>query len=49
MTLEMTVLKMAYAPELVDLAEIIRRMDSGGPPSDVPKWNANRSSRRKDH
>jgi DNA polymerase-3 subunit gamma/tau len=27
--LEMTILKMAYAPELVDLSEIIRRLDSG--------------------
>lgn len=27
--LEMTVIKMAYAPEIVDLSEIIRRMDSG--------------------
>jgi DNA polymerase-3 subunit gamma/tau len=29
--LEMTVLKMAYAPELVDLSEIVRRLDSGVP------------------
>jgi DNA polymerase-3 subunit gamma/tau len=32
-TLEMTVLKMAYAPDLMDLAEMLRRMDSGLPHS----------------
>jgi DNA polymerase III subunit gamma/tau len=36
-TLEMTVLKMAYAPEIVDLSEIIRRIDSGIPPSRRPE------------
>lgn len=34
--LEMTVLKMAYAPDITDLAEILRRMDSGLPHS-LPK------------
>ena len=28
-TLEMTVLKMAYSPDIMDLAEMLRRMDSG--------------------
>ena len=32
-TLEMTVLKMAYAPDIMDLAEMLRRMDSGLPHS----------------
>ncbi len=36
-SLEMTVLKMAYAPELMDLSEIIRRMDSGVPPTKRPE------------
>ena len=31
--LEMTVLKMAYAPDITDLAEMLRRMDSGLPHS----------------
>ncbi len=35
-TMEMTVLKMAYAPELIDLAEIIRRIDKGLPANPKP-------------
>ncbi len=31
--LEMTVLKMAYAPDIADLSEILRHIDSGLPPS----------------
>lgn len=34
--LEMTVLRMAFAPALVDLAELLRRMDSAPRPAPVP-------------
>ena len=43
-TLEMTVLKMAYAPDIMDLAEMLRRMDSGLPPS--PPRQATRRRQR---
>jgi DNA polymerase III gamma/tau subunit len=42
-TLEMTLLKMAYAPDIMDLSEMLRRMDSGLP-SPKPKSEDDRRS-----
>jgi DNA polymerase-3 subunit gamma/tau len=41
--LEMTVLKMAYSPNIMDLSEILRRMDSGMPHSRLNAGVAKRS------